>query len=55
MLTIAAIATAAWLLIAAALVVAVHRVTSKPFPSQDCTGPEEFVFDIEEYQWQDVA
>lgn len=55
MLTIAAIVTAGWLLFAAALVVAVHKVTHKPFPSQPGTDTGDLVFDIEDYQWKDVA
>ena len=50
-----AVLFAGWLLFAAAIVAAVHRATAKPFPTQPGTDPEEFVFDIEDYQWQDVA
>lgn len=54
-LTIAALAAAVWLFVAAVFLVAVHRVTSEPYPSQPVETPCEAVFDIEKYQWQDVA
>jgi len=54
MLTFTA-AVAIWVLLAAVIIAATCKVTSKRWPSPDGADPEEFVFDIEDYQWQDVA
>lgn len=54
MLTITAALTI-WALVSVLIIVAVHRATSKRYPSQPGTDTGDLVFDIEDYQWQDVA